>query len=372
VNPMNKAYLTRLILLVVFFALGRGDGYAQERAIDHAPIGVMGDHYHSKGEWMVSARYMRMLMSGNRTGTTDLTDQDILALSNPYQMGNMSTNLSVVPQDMAMNMTMLGAMYAPSDVVTLMGMGMFTQKSMNLTTYQGAMPMSGMGGMGGMSGTQRRRLGSFSTSTGDLSDISLSGLIRLYEGDVSRVHAQIGIEQSVGARDSIGEVLTPMNMRMKMTLPYGMQIGDGTTSAVSALTHVAALDSRVYGWQLRSQNAVRTHAWNFGDAVSLTGWIQQELARRTSVSLRFTHQRHGAIEGRNTAISAPVQTANPANYGGNVSEVGIGFNQLLSIFPGEHSDRIGIELFYPVQQNLNGPQMKSGVTFQVGYQKSLP
>ena len=74
----------------------------------------------------------------------------------------------------------------------------------------------------------------------------------------------------------------------------------------------------------------------------------------------------------NTAISAPVQTANPANYGGNVSEIGIGLNQLLSIFPGEHSDRIGIELLYPVQQNLNGPQMKSGLTFQIGYQKSLP
>ena len=363
---MNKACITCLIFLSVLFALGRADGHAQERAIGHAPIGVMGDHYHSKGEWMVSARYMRMLMSGNRTGATDLTDQNILALSNPYQMGNMSTKLSVVPQDMAMNMTMFGVMYAPSDAVTLMGMGMFVQKNMNLATYQGAMPMSGMSGM------QRSRLGSFSTSTGDLSDISLSGLIRLYEGDVSRVHAQVGIEQSVGASDSIGEVLTPMNMRMKMTLPYGMQIGDGATSAVSALTHVVAVDSRVYGWQLRSQNAVRTNAWNFGDVVSFTGWIQQELARRTSVSFRFTHQRHNAIEGRNTAISAPVQTANPANYGGNVSEVGIGFNQLLSIFPGEHSDRIGIELFFPVQQNLNGPQMKSGMTFQIGYQKSLP
>ena len=313
-----------------------------------------------------------MLMSGNRTGTTDLPDQNILALPNPYQMGNMSTKLSVVPQDMAMNMTMLGVMYAPSDTVTLMGMGMFTQKTMNLTTYQGAMPMSSMSGMRGMSGMERSRLGSFSTSTGDLSDISVSGLIRVYEGNVNRVHAQVGIAQSVGASDSIGEVLTPMNMRMKMTLPYGMQIGDGATSTISALTHVAALDSRVYGWQLRSQNAVRASTWNFGSVLSLTGWIQQELARRTSVSFRFTHHRRDFIQGRNTAISAPVQTANPANYGGAVSEIGIGLNQLLSIFPGEHSDRIGIELLYPVQQNLNGPQMKSGLTFQIGYQKSLP
>jgi hypothetical protein len=360
---MNTPCVNRLIFLFIFFLFIRTDGHAQERAIDHAPIGVMGDHYHGKGEWMVSARQMRMLMSGNRTETTDLTDQNILALPNPYQMGNMSTKLSVVPQEMAMNMTMLGLMYAPSDVVTLMGMGMFNQKSMDLNTYQGAMPMGGM---------QRNLVGSFSTSTGDLADISLSGLIRLYEGDVSRVHAQIGIEQSVGASNSIGEVLTPMNMQMKMMLPYGMQSGDGATSTVSALTYVAALESRVYGWQLRSQNAVRTNTWSFGDVLSLTGWLQQEVTRRTSVSFRATHQTRDTIDGRDTAISAPVQTANPANYGGSVTEVGVGLNQVLSIFPGEHSDRFGIEVFYPVQHNLNGPQMKSGLTFQVGYQKSLP
>lgn len=71
---------------------------AQERAITHAPIGVMGDHYHGKGEWMLSARHMRMAMAGNRTGKTDLTDSDVIGLANPYQMGSISTKLSIVPQ----------------------------------------------------------------------------------------------------------------------------------------------------------------------------------------------------------------------------------------------------------------------------------
>ena len=370
-GPVNKTCITRLILLIVFFALGRTDGHAQERAIDHAPIGVMGDHYHGKGEWMVSARYMRMLMSGNRIGTTDLTDQNILALANPYQMGNMSTKLSVVPQDMTMDMTMLGVMYAPSDVVTLMGMGMFTQKSMNLNTYQGAMPMSGMSGMTGMTGMARTQLGSFTTSTSDLSDVSLSGLIRLYEGDVSRVHAQLGLQQSIGANDSTGSVLTPMNSRTMMILPYGMQIGDGATSVLSGITYVAELGRRVYGTQVRARNAFATDDWNFGDNLSLTGWVQQELNDTTSVSFRATRYKQDAISGRNTAIVAPVQTANPANYGGTMTEVSVGLNRLVYLFPGEHSDRIGIEVSYPVSQNLNGPQMKSGATIQIGYQKSL-
>ena len=352
----------------------------EERAIDHAPIGVMGDHYHEKGEWMLSARYMRMAMSGNRNNTTDLSDQDIIEMPNPYQMGDMSTKLSVVPQDMAMNMTMLGLMYAPSDMLTLMGMGMFTHKTMDLNTYQGAMPMNimggmgnmnGMGTMGGMSNTSRELLGSFSTSTTDLTDVSLSGLVKLYEAGSSRLHAQLGIQQSVGSSDTTGEVLTPMNMRMTMTLPYGMQSGDGSTSLLSALTYVAKTDGRVYGGQIRGRNAIAKDSWAFGDTFLLTGWVQQELGVKTSLSFRATHYRQKMIDGRNAAITAPVQTANPANYGGTITELSVGLNQLVSFFPGDHADRIGVEVSYPVHQQLSGLQMKSGITFQVGYQKSL-
>ena len=38
------------------------------RAASHAPIGVMGDHMHKTGEWMVSYRYMQGGMEGLREG----------------------------------------------------------------------------------------------------------------------------------------------------------------------------------------------------------------------------------------------------------------------------------------------------------------
>ena len=68
---------------------------------------------------------------------------------------------------------------------------------------------------------------------------------------------------------------------------------------------------------------------------------------------------------------APIQTANPANYGGKVLELGLGINQLLNIFPGEHADRIGVELTYPISQDLNGTQMESRWAINIGYQKSF-
>ena len=46
-------------------------------ASDHAPIGVMVDHRHKKGEVMVSYRYMRMNMDGSRIGTDPVTPEQI-------------------------------------------------------------------------------------------------------------------------------------------------------------------------------------------------------------------------------------------------------------------------------------------------------
>jgi hypothetical protein len=43
------------------------------RADDHAPIGVMADHYHEAGEFMFSYRYMSMSMQGNLDGSRSLS-----------------------------------------------------------------------------------------------------------------------------------------------------------------------------------------------------------------------------------------------------------------------------------------------------------
>ncbi|MEQ8937882.1 MAG: hypothetical protein RLT30_04205, partial [Gammaproteobacteria bacterium] len=53
------------------------DGLSPVMADSHAPIGVMGDHMHSKGEWMLSYRYMYMEMAGNRIGENSVTPETI-------------------------------------------------------------------------------------------------------------------------------------------------------------------------------------------------------------------------------------------------------------------------------------------------------
>ena len=44
-------------------------------ATGHAPIGVMGDHYHKTNERMISIRYSAMQMKGNILHNKSISDQ---------------------------------------------------------------------------------------------------------------------------------------------------------------------------------------------------------------------------------------------------------------------------------------------------------
>ena len=349
---------------------------SSELAISHAPVGIMGDHYHSKGEWMFSARYVGMSMEDSLIGSRKVTEAEIIEDPNPYQSGMMSTKLSIVPEKMEMDMAMLGLMHAPSDSVTLMSMAMFEQKEMQSFTYQGVMPkMEGMNmpKMGATSMPSKRNvLGSFKTNSSNLKSLSISALIRLFEREQLRAHVQFGIEKNLNNNDEAGDVLTPMNTRVKMILPYAMQIGDGSTSLLSAFTFVNnKRNDWVFGFQVKARTNLQKDAWAFGNSRTLNAWVQKSIAPKTSVSAGITYLDISRITGRDPRIDGPVQAANPSNYGGTTTSFVLGLNQLVKIFPGGHEDRIGLEISKPIDQNLNGPQMGTSWQFQIGYQKSF-
>ena len=100
---------------------------------------------------MMSYSYMTMEMDGNLDGTDDIAVDDILM--------PMPGTYMVAPTKMTMGMHMLGAMYAPTDRLTLMAMANFIDTDMDHVTAMG---------------------GAFSTSTSGLGDISVGGLYRLH------------------------------------------------------------------------------------------------------------------------------------------------------------------------------------------------
>ncbi|MEO1504535.1 MAG: transporter [Pseudomonadota bacterium] len=323
------------------------------RADGHAPIGVMGDHTHKTGEVMFSYRFMRMEMDGNRIGTDSVSPETIVTtVANPNPG---PATLRVVPTNMTMDMHMFGAMYAPTDWLTLMGMVQYIQKDMDHITFAG------------MAGTTR--LGEFTTRSKGFGDSSVTALVRLYDDGDHRVHANFGLGLPTGSITEEDEVLTPMNTRPRLRLPYAMQLGTGTFDLLPGLTYAGR--SGDFGWGAQATSALRlgrnSQGYSFGDEFRGTTWVSYSPQPWVSFSGRVAGKTVGKIDGGDDQIAAPVQTADPDNYGGETVDLSLGVN-LVGQRGVLRGHRIAAEFGTPVYQDLNGPQMETDWTFTIGYQ----
>ena len=162
-----------------------------------------------------------------------------------------------------------------------------------------------------------------------------------------------------------------MNMEMSVILPYGMQPSDHASRLRLGITNVTKLNQRyVWGSQVRRQFTISDDNWAFGDRTELNSWVQYELNQFVAWSLRLKITHQGKIVGKNSMIIAPVQAANPENYGGNEAYFGLGVNVVMDIFPG-NIDRFGLEIMRPFMLEKNGLQMDCDYKINFGYQKSL-
>ncbi len=125
-----------LFFLLCIPLLSWADDGPTSRPDAHAPIGVMGDHTHREGEWMVSYRFMTMRMEGLLNGSSSISPQQVLR------------GFMVTPTEMDMSMHMLGLMVAPNDDVTVMLMLPFVNKSMDHLTRRGGTFTTSSNGLG--------------------------------------------------------------------------------------------------------------------------------------------------------------------------------------------------------------------------------
>ena len=327
------------------------------RADSHAPIGVMGDHMHKSGEWMISLRTMQMNMSGNLQGSDSISDEELVTtVANRFAgMPGMPPTLRIAPDEMTMSMHMLGMMYAPTNNITLMSMLNFVKKDMDLRTYQGMM------------GTNE--LGEFSTSTSGLSDVKISALVGLAKNDIHKWHLNVGLSLPVGSQDEEGQVLTPMNMQMTMRLPYSMQVGSGTLDFEPGVTYNGKNGKVTWGAQLSGVFPLEENdeGYDLGNSQKLTAWMQYLFADAFSASLRFTQENKDSINGVDSNIMGPVQTADPDNYGGDASYLSLGFN-VVGQEGGLRGQRLAFEYSIPLSQDVNGVQMETDNMLMLGYQ----
>lgn len=303
----------------------------------YAPIGVMGDHLHHKGGFMVSLRYMDMNMEGNLQESEEIEDMSVFQ------------NYMVAPQSMSMRMYMFGVMYAPSDKLTLMVMQNFIENKMELQNMMGM---------------------SFSTSSKGLGDLKISALYGLVSNERSSFHLNAAVNIPVGAVDNIDN--TPMMDNMK--LPYPMQLGSGTVDFTLGGTYKGSISD--WSWGLQPLASFRTgdnsEGYRFGNQFDLTGWVSYDVARWMSLSGRFSGSKMGELDGQDDDLNPMMAPpANTLNSGYTKVRSYLGANWSFGNQPVWRDFKVGIEYGLPIYQDVNGIQMRERATINAGVRYSL-
>lgn len=354
--------MTLLRTIAMIASLGSAAAYGHEPvggsgpqpilADSHAPLGVMADHRHNKGEWMVSYRYMQMRMDGNLAGSHSVSDTEVLSQPSPFPG---PANVRVVPQKMQTNMHMLGFMYAPSDRLTLMVMLNYLERDMEHVTYAG------------MAGNVP--LGEFRTSNSGIGDTKLSGLWGLYSSGKHKLHLNVGVSTPTGSITAKDTVLTPMNTRRRMRMPYAMQLGSGTWDVEPGITYSGNHERWSWGAQYSASLRIGENSedYTLGDTHQVTTWSSYRFSDGFSLSARLNYRSEGDLHGADSKIAAPVTTANTDNFGGERSVAALGFN-LVGQRGLLRGHRFALEYQTPINQDLNGIQLELDGSITFGYQ----
>ncbi|OEK09765.1 alpha amylase [Flavivirga aquatica] len=333
---MKNIFIAMLcVVTTLTFAQENSNKWSSNRPDGHAPISVMADHVHHKDEFMFSYRYMTMDMQQLRQDTDDATSADAHA------------RYMVAPQDMTMNMHMLGAMYAPSDKITLMIMANYIKNDMNLEMRNG---------------------NRFTTNTSGLGDVSVSALYSIFNKNRKALHAQIGVSIPTGNIEE--KDVLPVSMGNAVQLPYPMQTGTGSFGTKLGLTYLGQSDKFSWGHQLTGMININDNDqdYKFGNKYSFNNWFAAKTGDNLSVSIRLEGLLIDEIEGTSNLLNPMmVTTADIANSGGTYINSGFGLNYLIT--KGSLKGlRFATECSLPLHQDLNGIQLKQNYNLTFGMQ----
>ncbi len=306
----------------------------------NAPIGIMADHYHHKGGVMVSYRYMNMNMNGNIKGTSDISNA---ALYQYYMMA---------PQDMNMQMHMVGVMYSPANKITLAAMTNYQINEMNAIIMGGEEHYHASSGLG---------------------DTKVNAITGIWKNKRMALNINGGFSIPTGDIDqSSDEPMEHMGMTMSK-YPYRMQLGSGTWDVLLGATYLAKSDRFSFGAQASSviRTGENSNGYRFGNLYQLTGWGAYKTTNWLSFSIRGAGILETEMTGNDPDLEAIMSpNSDSKNFGGKFITTFAGFN--IFIPSGTFSGlSIGFEYGFPIYQNVNGIQMKQAGTLNAGIKYSL-
>jgi len=325
-NRISSIFKNTVLILTVFvFSSSLYAEHNHDNAPD-APIGIMGHHLHPEGEWMLSYSYMKMQMQDNLNGTEKV--------SAPLP------NYMISPLSMDMQMHMLGVMYGYSEKITVMAMLPVINNSMDL--------MMNMNG------------NIFTTESSGIGDLKLSVLFENVENWVNN----IGLNLPTGSIDE--KDTTPMSNGAAIQLPYPMQLGSGSYELILGTTFI-----KIWGensWGNKADVIIRLNDndrdYKLGNSFELNSWYSYAVSEKHTLMTRVKLLKWNNISGADAALNPMmVPTADASLRAATRADLLLGYNYQLT-----KKTLVGIEAGVPVYQKLDGPQLKTDLTLQLGVQ----
>jgi len=288
-------------------------------------VDLMGDHMHSRGEFMIGVRYQHFDWDGaNRHGTDKVSGEELMDAG--YMMRATS---------MTMDMAMLDFMYGVTDNLTLTVSPQYVWNRMKMAGLDPMMPMD----------VEKMKTDGFG-------DTLASASYRLAQGEHINAHVTLGVwipTGKSGIKDSDG-----------FFTQYCMQTGSGTWDLEPSATFKGQNGrfgwgvQASYRWRFEDQNS---SGYRLGSKALATGWLSYLVGANLGATLRaeYSHQGriHGEYDGPHFEDMPPDF---PANYGGDLVTGAIGLNWEPTI-DGKRGPQLGVELGLPLYQNVNGVQL---------------
>jgi hypothetical protein len=371
-KPLNLNLMKNFSNTLSVFTLGLATATANAHTFDagrvdaHAPISIMGDHTHAKGEWMLSYRYMHMEMDGMRNGTDAVIPAEVFA-----------ANYTISPDEMTMGMHMVGVMYAPTDKLTLAAMANYLDIEMDHLIFPMAAPLLIFNG-----GSDR-----FTTKTSGLGDLKLNALYSVFNDTNTRIHVGLGLSLPTGSITEKDTIPAPamgdesgMGGLFNRQLPAPMQLGSGTWDILPSVTWLEQREGYSFGAQ--ASGTLRTgrndQGYRLGHQFKATTWAALPLHESFNLSAGLAYQWDGKMRGQQEDLLlnppfAPmretVPTAFSENYGRQKIEVILGAGYL---FVGDflQGHRLAFDVRLPLWRDLNGYQMETDWVATLGWQKA--
>ena len=357
-GPVPAGILFVALSLLSPFALQGQEGWSSSGPAGHSPIGVMGDHTHHAGEWMLSYMFSRQAMSGLRNGRS------------PVSVDQAWMSYRMIPLNMKMDMHMPHVMYAPSDRVTLMLMGMWMEHRMEVRMMNNLMARHGQDEdveMG--NGHHAHGFHTMGHTVSGWADTELSALLKVSEGDRRQIHLNLGVGIPTGAVTTSDVRMVPEHAR----LGYPMQLGSGSWEARPGATFL--LQTPRGSWGGQGVGVIRlnenSEGWRRGPEATVNAWGMLRGSDFVSPGLRLQARHWGNVSGADPLLDPSLSPENdPMLQGGTRLNGFLALNFQVPSGP-MAGHRLALEWGGPLMESLNGPQIIGDWTLNVGWEFSF-